>query len=409
MIKPIERIRNATLIVAAALTPILLVGCIVQPAPRYEPYPQPPPPPAAYNPPPPAPEYNAPPPDYSSPPPADYSDAPPADDTAAVQTSEPPPPLPDYDQPPCPSDGYIWTPGYWRWSPAGYFWVPGTWVEPPTVGVLWTPGYWGFAGGLYLWHAGYWGPHVGFYGGVNYGYGYNGAGFVGGRWDRGHYMYNRAVNNVNVTVVHNTYVNNTVVNNVSVNRVSYNGGNGGLAAQATAAERGYAQEPHRPPTPVQAQHIAQAHSNPALFARANGGHPAIAATPRPAAFSGPGVVGARGATTSPMLQNYNRAGSANPGTQQGQRPQPARQGYQQQQQQQRGPQPNVAVPAGQAARAPQQPYVRPAPQPQNGGLAQQAQQASPANRGSQQQPRGNANGANKAPPRDNGKEHHEEH
>ena len=54
----------------------------------------------------------------------------------------------------------------------GYYWVPGTWVQPPRVGVLWTPGYWGFVGGVYAFHAGYWGPHVGFYGGVNYGFGY---------------------------------------------------------------------------------------------------------------------------------------------------------------------------------------------------------------------------------------------
>ena len=47
------------------------------------------------------------------------------------QTSEPPPPLPDYEQPPPPADGYIWTPGYWAWSPTGYYWVPGAWVEPP--------------------------------------------------------------------------------------------------------------------------------------------------------------------------------------------------------------------------------------------------------------------------------------
>ena len=37
----------------------------------------------------------------------------------------------------------------------------------------------------FIWHLGYWGPHVGFYGGVNYGYGYVGVGFVGGRWEGG--------------------------------------------------------------------------------------------------------------------------------------------------------------------------------------------------------------------------------
>jgi hypothetical protein len=105
------------------------------------------------------------------------------------------------------------------------------------------------------------------------------------------------------------------------------------------------------------------------------------------------------------VQNYNRPGF-NPATPQGPRQQPAGQGYQQR----GGAQTNAAVPAGQAARGPQQPYARPAPQPQTGSLAQQAQRASSANRAYQQQPRGNANGANKpAPPRDNGKERHEDH
>jgi hypothetical protein len=103
---------------------------------------------------------------------------------------------------------------------------------------------------------------------------------------------------VNVTNIHNTY-NETVVNNVTVNKVSYNGGPGGTAAAPTAQEKAAAAEPHVPPTAMQHQHTQEAARNPALAARANGGHPAIAATPRPAAFNAPGVVGARGATTSP--------------------------------------------------------------------------------------------------------------
>ena len=101
-----------------------------------------------------------------------------------------PPPLPVYEQPELPGPGYVWTPGYWHYGAAGYFWVPGTWVMPPRVGVLWTPGYWGFAGGVYVFHAGYWGPHVGFYGGVNYGGGYVGTGYAGGRWVNGGFAYN---------------------------------------------------------------------------------------------------------------------------------------------------------------------------------------------------------------------------
>jgi hypothetical protein len=229
----------------------------------------------------------------------------------AVQINEAPPPLPVYEQPACPVEGYLWTPGYWAYAPAGYFWVPGTWIAPPRVGVLWTPGYWGFVGGAYAWHAGYWGPHIGFYGGVNYGYGYVGTGFAGGRWVGNSFAYNSNVTNVNVTVVHNTY-NETVVNNVSVTRVSFNGGAGGVVAAPTAQEKMAAQEPHLAPTPLQQQHVQEAGKNPALFAKSNGGHPAIAATTHPATFTGPGVVGAKFAARPPANPKPPVANAAAP-------------------------------------------------------------------------------------------------
>ncbi len=265
----------------------LLGGCVVQERVAA-------PPPRAYAPPPPA---------Y-----ADQAYAEPGSADVEVRTNEAPPPLPDYDQPPCPEDGYLWTPGYWAWGGGGYYWIPGTWVQPPRVGVLWTPGYWGFVSGVYLFHGGYWGPHVGFYGGVNYGYGYGGAGFVGGRWDGNRYAYNRTVNNVNVTNIHNTY-NETVINNVTVNKVSYNGGSGGVAAAPSAQDRA-ALHDRVPPTQVQREHFQAAIKNPALAARANGGHPPIAATPRPAAFNAPGVIGARGAGVAPSRPAAPAAPSA---------------------------------------------------------------------------------------------------
>ncbi len=107
-----------------------------------------------------------------------------------------PPAIPVYAQPIAPGDGYIWTPGYWAWTDEGYQWVDGAWVLPPYVGALWTPGYWGYGTGGYLWNAGYWGPAVGYYGGINYGFGYFGTGFYGGYWNGGHYWYNRPYNNV---------------------------------------------------------------------------------------------------------------------------------------------------------------------------------------------------------------------
>ena len=220
-----------------------------------------------------------------------------------------PPPLPVYVQPACPRDGYIWTPGYWAYGPDGYYWVPGTWVIAPAVGLLWTPGYWGWGGGVYVWHAGYWGPHVGFYGGINYGFGYGGVGFVGGRWNHGVFAYNTAVTHVDTTVIHNTYVNKTVINNVTVNHVSYNGGTGGVTARPNAEERSAMQEHHFAPTAMQTQHEHGASTNRALRASENHGRPAIAATSRPGQFSGRGVVAASNASHN-FSNNSNRPNNA---------------------------------------------------------------------------------------------------
>ena len=196
-----------------------------------------------------------------------------------------PPALPVYAQPICPGPGYIWTPGYWAWGPGGYYWVPGTWVIAPRVGFLWTPGYWGWGGGVYAWHPGYWGPHVGFYGGINYGFGYTGAGYAGGYWNHGVFAYNRAVNNVNVTVIHNTYNKTVIVNNTTVNRVSYNGGQGGIEARPNRQEEAYAREEHVSATPVQMQHEHAASTNRAQWASENHGRPEFAASARPGEFN----------------------------------------------------------------------------------------------------------------------------
>jgi hypothetical protein len=226
-----------------------------------------------------------------------------------ISVNVPPPELPVYDQPPIPGDGYVWTPGYWAWGDdiQDYYWVPGTWVEAPQPEYLWTPGYWGAGdGAVFLWHAGYWGPHVGFYGGVNYGYGYGGEGYEGGYWQGGHLYYNRSVNNISNVHITNVY-NRTVVNNITVNRVSYNGGNGGVRAQPTAADQRAGQERHIAVTPVQREHQQAARGNPVLRAKENNGRPPIAATAKPGAFSGAGVVAARPAgATNPTARGDRR-------------------------------------------------------------------------------------------------------
>lgn len=192
-----------------------------------------------------------------------------------------PPALPVYEQPPCPVEGYLWTPGYWAYSDDGYYWVPGVWVAPPRVGLLWTPGYWGWNDGVYIFHAGYWGPHVGFYGGLNYGFGYGGVGFVGGEWRGGRFAYNTAVVNVNRTVIHNTYINKTViVNNRNVSRTSFNGGPNGIAARPSREEISAGRESHIQPTAMQTSHQRGAGANRANFASENHGRPAMAAVSR---------------------------------------------------------------------------------------------------------------------------------
>jgi hypothetical protein len=223
-----------------------------------------------------------------------------------------PPVLPVYEQPPIPDPGYMWTPGYWAWGNDDYYWVPGTWVEPPAVGLLWTPGYWGWRDGIYVWNAGYWGPHIGFYGGINYGFGYTGVGYAGGFWRGGVFSYNRTVNNFGSVNIANTY-NKTVINNTSVTKVSFNGGAGGTTAKATAQELAAANEQHTPPTTAQAQHQNLASTNPAFHASNNGGHPQVAATSHSGQFSGAGVVGARTATTGPAGRNQPAGATANRG------------------------------------------------------------------------------------------------
>ena len=188
-----------------------------------------------------------------------------------------PPPLPVYTQPPCPTPGYIWTPGYWRYGPLGYFWVPGVWVAPPRPGLFWTPGYWGFANGVYAWNAGYWGPHVGYYGGINYGFGYVGTGFVGGMWAGNVFRYNTAVTNVNTSVVNNVYVDRSVVNNTTVvNRASFNG-TGGITAQPTAGQQALMREERLQPTASQLSHEQAQSQNRYQLASMNHGAPGAAA------------------------------------------------------------------------------------------------------------------------------------
>jgi hypothetical protein len=194
-----------------------------------------------------------------------------------ISISVGPPPMPVYEQPVCPGDGYLWTPGYWAYddSVSEYYWVDGAWVMAPEEGLLWTPGYWGWQDGGFFFNQGYWGTEVGFYGGINYGYGYFGDGYGGGRWDGGHFFYNRSVNNVNISINRNVY--NTEVDHHGDNHISFNGGSGGISVHASAQQQAVAQQRHLAPVAAQTQHAQSARANPAKRSSANHGNPPAAA------------------------------------------------------------------------------------------------------------------------------------
>lgn len=190
-----------------------------------------------------------------------------------------PPVLPVYAQPMCPGPGMIWTPGYWAYGDDGYYWVPGQWVPAPYVGALWTPPYWGWDDGLYVFHPGYWAPHVGYYGGVNYGFGYFGVGFLGGEWRGRDFYYNRAVWRVDEHRIHEYYEDRRDWDRYRVDRdrhVSYSGGPGGIRHEPNEMERRYMRDQHMERTSFQERNQREAMGNRNAYARFNGGRPANA-------------------------------------------------------------------------------------------------------------------------------------
>lgn len=219
-----------------------------------------------------------------------------------------PPALPVYAQPACPAPGYIWTPGYWAWDPGyGYYWVPGTWVLPPFAGALWTPGYWDYNDGGYRWHGGYWGMSVGWYGGIDYGFGYDGDGYHGGYWHHDRFYYNRAVNRIDGGGFHYYYRREN--RHFDRRRASYHGGPGGVRFGPTREQRAVAGERHFAPVRRQVDQRQFARRDPMQRARMNHGRPQIAATRRAGYFRGNGVTYARRAGTpyrAPVQRMHGR-------------------------------------------------------------------------------------------------------
>ena len=297
----------------------------------------------------------------------------------ALYADQAPPPLPVYQQPELTDPGDQWTPGYWNYASQGYYWVPGAWVAPPFIGALWTPGYWGFYGGRYRFNHGYWGHHIGFYGGVPYGFGYTGRGYEGGYWNGNRFYYNNSVNRVNTNEVHNVYVRNVAETN---NRTSFNGP-GGWNARPTASDAAVLHEQRVPAMQIQRQRVQEAASNRQQFAADNHGRPAMAAlaehqpadrvaptamTPvgRPAQAGGSGAV--NGGAHIPQDQGHGQAGFNARGSQ----PQPGEAGRPAQPEQTR-PGNQLRQPAAEARTAPTQ--NQPQMQEQQQRQAQEQQRA----------------------------------
>jgi hypothetical protein len=73
-----------------------------------------------------------------------------------VYVAQTPPAVRVEGQTVAPGPGYIWTPGYWRWSGTNYVWVSGSWVRPPRTTAVWVAGHWVHQDRGWVWVPGQW-------------------------------------------------------------------------------------------------------------------------------------------------------------------------------------------------------------------------------------------------------------
>jgi hypothetical protein len=57
---------------------------------------------------------------------------------------------------PAPGPGYVWIPGYQRWTGNTYAWVPGRWEMPPRPHARWAPYRWQKHGHTWVLRDGHW-------------------------------------------------------------------------------------------------------------------------------------------------------------------------------------------------------------------------------------------------------------
>jgi hypothetical protein len=225
-----------------------------------------------------------------------------------------------------------------------------------------------------MFHPGYWGYHVGYYGGVNYGFGYMGIGFVGGMWRGRDFVYNTAVMHVDERFVHTTYVDRTIVerNTIANDRhVAFSGGPGGIRHDPVPEERIAENEHHMGATSFQHTHETTAQSDRGSYFRNNGGHPSTLAVQRPLGMQNHATPGASGGMKQGQQGSFNNRPGANPGS--GMQNQQANPPYQNRQQ----TNPAYQNQQGRPAQQPQQPNNQPQQRSNQNYQPRPAQQAQP--------------------------------
>lgn len=70
-------------------------------------------------------------------------------------TVAPPRPLVEH-RPVAPGRGFVWVPGYQRWTGNSYVWVPGSWTRPPRPRARWVQAHWIHRPGGWVFVQGYW-------------------------------------------------------------------------------------------------------------------------------------------------------------------------------------------------------------------------------------------------------------
>jgi len=65
------------------------------------------------------------------------------------------PPPPRIVVVPAARSGYVWVPGYWRWSGRDHVWVEGHWLRERR-GWHWVPAHWDERGGRFYFQPGVW-------------------------------------------------------------------------------------------------------------------------------------------------------------------------------------------------------------------------------------------------------------